>query len=207
MFLVPLETHGIELRALMTIGGDRTNVTFLTDVHVGDEWRLGTVGGGWEVMRAALAYERGVFGNTNQGARLLRAVVAWAQNASGRSPLSEPTVRARLAEMAVQNEVASLLTLRTVLLASKGRDPGVEGAAAKLFASESYNRIADACIGLAGLDGLVRPGTNPPGAHAWEVAEAILDAPATTIYAGTSEVQRNLLALRHLRLPRQEVSA
>lgn len=60
MFLVPLDTAGIEIRGIRTVDGDRTNLVFYDDVRVDDRYRIGSVNDGWSVMREALAVEHGV---------------------------------------------------------------------------------------------------------------------------------------------------
>jgi alkylation response protein AidB-like acyl-CoA dehydrogenase len=204
MFLVPLDAPGVEVRPVHTLGGDRTNITFYSDVRLGDEWRLGEVDGGWQVMMVALAYERGVLGNTNQGIPLLKRCVEWASNTrrpDGSRLIDDPVVRTRLARVAVDNEVAGLLCLRSAMIASKGGHPTIEGAVAKLFASEAYNRAAEACQTAVGPEGLLQEAADGAPAGAW-IERAVRDAPVTTIYAGTSEIQRNLVAERHLGLPK-----
>ena len=62
MFLVPLDTPGVEIHPVHTMGGERTNATFYTDVRVPDAFRIGEVDGGWDVMTVALTFERGGFG-------------------------------------------------------------------------------------------------------------------------------------------------
>lgn len=202
MFLVPLDLPGVEIQPVHTMGGDRTNMTFYTDVHVGDEWRIGEIDGGWDVMKIALAYERGVMGNTNQGVRLLQRTAQWAAGASSRRGgvvLDDPTVRSRLAQIAIDNEVTTLLSLRAATIASKGGQPAFEGASVKLFASEAYLRAAEACLDIAGAAGVRQDDLAP--AHR-RIDRAARDAPVTTIYGGTSEIQRNLIAEFHLGLPK-----
>src|SRR5258708_2219815 len=60
MFLVPLDTPGIEIQGIRTIDGDRTNITYYSDVRVDDKYRVGEVNGGWTVLRAALNAEHGI---------------------------------------------------------------------------------------------------------------------------------------------------
>jgi alkylation response protein AidB-like acyl-CoA dehydrogenase len=204
MFVLPMDLPGIEFQAVETMGGDRTNITYFTDVHVPDRWRLGEVNGGWDVMKVALAYERGVFGNMNQGVTLLRRFTAWARTAErsdGTRLIDDPGVRRRLARIAIDNEVTSLLAVRPALLASQGRLPTTEGSIAKLYASEAYNRAAEACQEMAGTVGLLSP--THEGGEDWGFVDlAARDAPVTAIYGGTSEIQRNNIAEHRLGLPR-----
>src|SRR3954471_2287409 len=204
MFLLDVANAGVEVQPVWTLGGDRTNITFYTDVRIADHWRIGEVDGGWDVMKVALAYERGVLGNTNQAVRLLEHCRAWAATATrpdGTAVLDDPTVRARLARIAIDNEVTGLLSLRTALVASAGGHPTIEGALTKLFSSEAYVRAAEACQAIAGPDGLLQLDVAGAAGEGW-IDWAARDAPVTTIYGGTSEIQRNLIAEHHLGLPK-----
>jgi alkylation response protein AidB-like acyl-CoA dehydrogenase len=204
VFLVPLDRPGIEIHPMYAMSGERTNILFLSDVEVDDQWRLGETDGGWDVLKIALAYERGVFGNTNQPVRLSQALLDWARHArlaNGDRVLDDPAVRVRLARIEIDSEVSALLRLRAAVIATNGGHPTIEGAAAKLFASEAYVRAAQHCQDITGAAGLLDGSTGcAPGDGIIE--HAVRDAPATAIYGGTSEVQRNLIAHLHLGLPR-----
>src|SRR5439155_21757483 len=113
MFLLDVDTEGVEVQPVWTVGGDRTNITFYTDVRVADHWRIGEVDGGWEVMKVALAYERGALGNTNQAVRLLAHCRAWAATRTrpaGTRARDDPPTPTRRARMAVESEVRGLLS-------------------------------------------------------------------------------------------------
>ena len=204
MFLVPMDLPGVEIQPVHTMGGDRTNITYYSGVRLGDEWRLGEVNGGWQVMTVALAYERGVFGNLNQAVRLFAHVRAYCEQTrrpDGTRLIDDPAVRARLARIAIDNEINELLSLRAMNVASRGGLPTVEGSVAKLFATESYNKAATSCGELTGPLSLLDADEPGSPAEGW-VDRAVRDAPVTTIYGGTSEIQKNLIAERHLGLPR-----
>ena len=198
MFLIPMDTPGIRVDAVHTMATERTNATFYDDVRVGDECVLGDVNGGWSVMSVALSFERGVMGGTNMGVPLLRHTVAWARE-SGR--LADPAVAEKLARVAIDNHVAALLTQRSAWIAASGGLPGLEGSMTKLFASESYQKASRWFQQMAGAEGLLQ--FQQPGAAAdgWIEYDA-RHAPVTTIYGGTSEINRNNIAERHLKLPR-----
>jgi alkylation response protein AidB-like acyl-CoA dehydrogenase len=198
MFMLPMDTPGITVEPVFTMGTERTNATFYDDVRVGDEWVLGEVNGGWQVLGVALAFERGVMGGTNPGVPLLRRFGAWAREAG---IIDDPIARERMARVAIDNEVAALLTQRTASIAAKGGLPGLEGSMTKVFASEAYLKAARWFQELAGPDGLLQ--LHEPGAAAegWIEADA-RHAPVTTIQGGTSEINRNNIAERHLGLPR-----
>jgi alkylation response protein AidB-like acyl-CoA dehydrogenase len=202
-FLVPTSVAGFELQPIRTLSGKRTNMTFYDGVHVGDEWRVGDVDGGWDVMLVALSFERGVAGGVRDAERLLRVAETHARGAiddDGRSLLEQPSRRDALAHLAGDAEVADLLASRAAWVAASGRLPGVEGAASKLFATEAFQRSARRLVDAAGPAGLVQ-------AHDVSDLSAFYEycyrfAPVTSIYGGTSEIQRNLVAQRGLGLPR-----
>jgi alkylation response protein AidB-like acyl-CoA dehydrogenase len=202
MFLVPMDTPGIEVTPVHTMGGERTNITFYADVRIADSCRVGDVDGGWAVMHAALVYERNS-ANWGEPAGLLDAVVGWActPGTSGEQPIDDARVRARLAEHAAALEVGRLLLYRTAHLAAGGAMTHVEGSMAKLWITEAFVRAAGDLSDLLGTAGLLRPGD--PGAPAGGLVEhAFRHAQVTTIYGGSSEVQRGIIAERGLGLPR-----
>ena len=204
MFLVPMDAPGIEVQPVPTMATERTNATFYDDVRVGDEWRLGEVDGGWAVMGVALAFERGVMGGTNPAVPLLRHVRDWATGATspdGGTMLNDPLLRERLARTAIANQVSQLLTLRAAWIAATGGLPGLEGSMAKLYATGRYQQAVAWFQEMAGAEGLLAFGVEDAAAGGWIDYDA-RHAPVTTIYGGTTEINRNNVAERHLGLPR-----
>jgi alkylation response protein AidB-like acyl-CoA dehydrogenase len=203
-FLVPLDTPGIEIQEIKTLAGKRSNATFYDAIRVHDRWRVGEVDGGWEVMRVALAYERGVVGGLSDGIRLFEAGLEAArcmQRSDGSSLIDDPHVRERLVRTAIDNEVAQLLGARAAWVAGAGGLPGLEGSQAKLFATEAFTRASERLLDLLGPEGLLQ------GAESGAPARGFIEtcwryAPITTIAGGTSEIQRNNIAERMLGLPR-----
>lgn len=198
MFILPMDTPGITVAPVHTMGTERTNATWYDGVRVGDDAVLGDVDGGWRTMTVALAFERGVMGGTNAGVPLLRHFRAWADEVG---LLDDPTVRDHIARTAIDNQVAALLTMRAAWIAATGGLPGLEGSMVKVFATEAYQRAARAFQEAAGPEGLLQ--FHEPGA----AADGFVDydarhSPVTTIYGGTSEINRNNIAERHLRLPK-----
>jgi alkylation response protein AidB-like acyl-CoA dehydrogenase len=149
-------------------------------------------------MSVALSFERGVMGGTNPGVPLLAHTAAWAR-ASGR--VAEPSVREKMARVAIDNHVAALLTQRSAWIAASGGLPGLEGSMTKLFATEAYQKATRWFQEMAGAEGLLQ--FEEPGAAAdgWIEYDA-RHSPVTTIYGGTTEINKNNIAERHLGLPR-----
>ena len=204
MFLVPMDTPGIEVQPVPTMASERTNATFYDEVRIGDEWRLGDVNGGWSVMGVALAFERGVMGGTNPAVPLLRHVRGWATDApspDGGNMIDDPLLRERIARTAIANQVSQLLTLRAAWIAATGGLPGLEGSMAKLYATDRYRQAVGWFQQMAGADGLLGFGTDGAAADGWIDYDA-RHSPGTSIYGGTTEINRNNVAERHLGLPR-----
>jgi len=202
-FLVPLKQPGVEIREVRTISGERTNLTFYTDVRVDDSLRIGEVDGGWDTMAVGLTLERsGAQGG--QSFRLLAAMEHWAATAvdpAGRPRVADPTVLARLGRAAAENEVSTLLARRSAWVQSTGGLPGVEGSMAKLFASEALTRQGGDFMDMLGPDGTRSTG-DPTAVEGGAAEFALRFALGATTYGGTSEIQRNIIAERGLGLPR-----
>jgi alkylation response protein AidB-like acyl-CoA dehydrogenase len=202
-FLVPLKQPGVEIRPVRTISGERTNLTFYTDVRVDDSLRIGEVDGGWETMAVGLTLERaGAHGGGSVA--LLAAMEHWAATATdddGRPRAEDPSVRARLGRAAAENEVTSLLSRRSAWIQSVGGLPGVEGSMAKLFYSEALTRQGADFMNMIGPDGLRSRG-DATAVEDGAAEYALRFALGATTYGGTSEIQRNIIAQRGLGLPR-----
>ena len=199
-----MDHPGIEVQPVPTMATERTNATFYDGVRVGDRWRLGEVDGGWSVMGVALAFERGVMGGTNPAVPLLRRVRQWAAEATspdGGRMLDDPLLRERLARTAMANQVSQLLTLRAAWIAATGGLPGLEGSMAKLYATERYQQAVGWFQQMAAAEGLLSFGVAGSAADGWIDYEG-RHSPVTTIYGGTTEINRNNVAERHLGLPR-----
>jgi alkylation response protein AidB-like acyl-CoA dehydrogenase len=200
MFLVPLGLPGIHIDALHTMQEERTNITYYADVRVPDMYRLGPVGGAIGVMAAAMKMEHSGEGYHISQPALVDAAVAWARKAtddSGRKKIEDPDVRARIARAAVHNEVADLLCRRAVWAGVEGLPSRAFGPMSKLFTSETYMKDSADLLELAAPDSLLE-GHDPLGVLEYKHRHAM----GTTIYGGTSEVHRSVVAEYGLGLPR-----
>jgi alkylation response protein AidB-like acyl-CoA dehydrogenase len=197
MFLVPLDTPGVEIRAVHTLGGERTNITFYNDVRVPDSARVGEVDGGWDVLTVALAFERNPTANGEER-RLLDRMVGWARDTGA---LDDPSTRETFGRIAAETEAGRLLAYRMAWVAARGELPIVEGSKAKLFGSESFQRASAELLELLGPAGVLRHG-EPDAPLRGAVEHAFRHAVVMTIYAGSSEIQRSIIAERGLGLPR-----
>jgi alkylation response protein AidB-like acyl-CoA dehydrogenase len=213
MFMVPLASAGVEIRPVYTLGGQRTNATYYNDVRVPDAARVGDVDGGWGVMRVALVHERGVLG-LPAGRTLAERTAAWAQQTRDTdAPVwADPVVRETVARIAIDEEVTRLLAMNMMAAAASGAMSGVEGAMRKLFAPEAAQRNLSAVLDLVGAGGQLRldparHAESTPDTFPGEIEREFRNAVVDTIYGGSTEIMREIIAERHLGLPKNRPSA
>ena len=200
MLLVPLDSPGIEIRPVHTMGNERTNIVFYNDVRVADANRIGEAHQGFSVMLAALEAEQNVAPASRTGLVAADALefARTHPGTDGAALINDPLVRERLAHMAMQAEVADLLALRVAFLDAEGDKPGPVSA---LFGPESYVRASAAAADIAGTAGML-DWTDPDAPVDGALDAHYRSAVATTIYGGSSEVLRSLIVENRLGLPR-----
>jgi alkylation response protein AidB-like acyl-CoA dehydrogenase len=210
MFLIPLRHPGVEVQGIATLGNERTNFIYFDEARIPDSHRLGPVDQGWQVASGALATEHGMgagraeqldehsaelvaaLGKTrgwrDEFDTVLEAAERWAQTpqeADGARPVDDASVRLRLARLALRHAVADVTP-----------DPY-----ARVIASDLMIEATAEMIALAGPAGVLRSGAD--GAAANGILEwAHRFAQGTSIYGGTTDIQRNLIAEHLLGLPR-----
>jgi 3-oxocholest-4-en-26-oyl-CoA dehydrogenase alpha subunit len=201
MFLVPMGTPGIEIQELRTMGYERTNIVFYNDVRVSDDLRVGEPEQGLHVMRAALEAEQNV-APSSRTSQLYEAAVAWARETLSpdghTTMLDDPSVRRRLARMAIDAEVADLLGTRVGFLEQLGAKPGPHAA---LFGPETYVHWSKEVMDMIGPAALA-DWTDPDAVAGGTLEYHFRCSVASTIYGGSSEVLRSLIAEQLLGLPR-----
>jgi alkylation response protein AidB-like acyl-CoA dehydrogenase len=202
-FLMPMDTEGIEVRPLVTIGGAAEfNETFFDGVVLDRNALLGAVDGGWQVAMSGLEVERfGVGGNVALLPQLLDDLVAAARHtrSDGIPVIEHDDVRLTIADLAAQAEAAAAFTADCIELILEGRGRSGDTAIAKILHSETYHEIAQYGAHLLGSGQL--DGSAVGSLCARRLRDAWLWSRALTISGGTSEIMRNILAKRRLELP------
>jgi alkylation response protein AidB-like acyl-CoA dehydrogenase len=197
LFLVPTSSAGFSAAPIYTLSGQRTNVTYYADIRIGDDLRICEPGQGWETINIALAFERGAE-FAAQLRRLVTAAAAWGR-AAGKQ--EDPKFLVRLGRAVANAEVSRLLGEQSCWLRSSERAAPVEGAMSKIYATESFIRDSGALLDTAGVQGLLNPGH--AGAPAGgELQQLYRESQISTLYGGTSEVLRGVVAQGRLKLPR-----
>jgi len=200
MFLVPMDTPGIDIHAVHTMGYERTNIVYYSDVRVDDFYRVGEADKGLHVMRAALEAEQNV-APASRTSRLSEAAQEWAlrtPDGHGGVMADDPVVRERLALLSIDAEVSDLLGYRVAFIEQIGGKPGPHAA---LFGPETYVKWSREMIDLIGPAATIDwtdPETVAGGVFEFHFRSAV----ASTIYGGSSEVLRSLIAEQLLGLPR-----
>ena len=201
-FLVPLDSPGIEVQPVFTLSGERTNITFYDEVHLDDRWRISDVGKGWHSLMIALQDEHSAPFSPHLS-RLVEATEAWATtpDVEGATPIERDDVRLRLMQAITDLEVAQLLEQRTTWMETTGQHALAEGPMSKLYSTEAGVRHAESLTAVVGPDALRSRGdaTAVQGGHIEHLLRFSL---GMTIYAGSSEVQRNIIAQHRCGLPR-----
>ena len=194
VFLVPLDSPGVEVRPIRQMtGGSSFNEVYLDGVVLDDTQRLGPVGEGWKVALTVLAAERLDSGNLGLD-NADRAV----ELARHRGPLSE-IERDAVADLVTRSYVQRLTGMRVAAAVVAGETPGPEASVGKLLATDTMARTSEVVRMLLGSELTVDSGEW--GTWAW--TEHVLGAPGYRIAGGTDEIQHNILAERVLGLPRE----
>jgi hypothetical protein len=201
LFIVDLKTPGITVHPIWTVGGTRTNQVYYDDVKVPRENLVGEKNRGFYHIATALDFER-IFA-VGGLKRSLEELVDYVQREERQgTPLGKrPFVRQNLAELAIQIEVAQVLAYRVIWLLSQEIVPNYEAAMLKAFATELRQRIDKVALQIMGLFGQLQSGS------LWAPLEGKFehyyrDDLLATIVGGTSEIMRNIIATRGLKLPR-----
>jgi alkylation response protein AidB-like acyl-CoA dehydrogenase len=199
--LVDMHTPGISVRPLRQMSGDSGfNEVFFSSVRVPLTQVLGQINQGWTTAMAALMNERANLGTGIQVLfkRNLESLIARSHTVSrdGKPASADPIVRQKLAQAYLELEILRLNTNRALTSLSKTGIPGPEGSIQKVFWSEMNQRTQQIAQEILGPYGQLSDFDN----GRWQYA--YLRARGNTIEAGTSEIQRNIIAERVLGLPK-----
>ena len=192
-------TAGVTIRPLINMADHHHfNEVFFEDVRVPASNRVGEEHRGWYVGMTLLDYERSGIGTTAAQRRTLELL---AVDLRDRDAATRERRRTQLADFVVANNVAKYLGYRIGHLQASGRVPNYEASVVKIFQSELGQRIFNWGVNYLGLGGQLRPGDSR-APHGGAFPEEHLLAVPTSIYSGTNEIQRNIIAQRGLGLPR-----
>ncbi|MFF0480898.1 acyl-CoA dehydrogenase family protein [Streptomyces sp. NPDC004435] len=197
--LVPLHAPGVEIRPIVQLTGtSEFNEVFFDGARTGAENIVGAPGEGWKVAMATLGFERGVstLGQQVGFRRELEAVIELARR---NGAAADPLVRDRIARAWTGLETIRFNALRMLGGVSAGA-PGPEASINKIFWATWHRELGELAMDVCGADGMLAAG-EPYDLTDWQ--RLFLFSRADTIYAGSNEIQRNIIAERVLGLPKE----
>ena len=199
MFIVPLKSEGVAVQPVYTFQDERTNITFYDGVKIPDSYRLGEVDQGVKTMAASLELEHGGGFSKVQRSMLEDAVELCRETRlpGGKTLLEQDHALRRLARTAANVMVSELITFRANWAQNEGKPNLAYGPMAKMFSSEKFQSDSRDLLDLTAPHSLSKR-KGPAG----NLNLAYRHAHGTTIYGGTSEVHRSMVAERGLGLPR-----
>jgi alkylation response protein AidB-like acyl-CoA dehydrogenase len=205
-FLVDMKTPGITVQPTINMANVHSfNQVFFEDARVPNNALLGQENQGWYIAAMTLDYERSslVAAAVSMAKRGLDELIDYCKETkvNGRSLLDNPLVRHKLSEMAIEIEVGKYMVYRVVSQQARKEPGSIEAAVCKLYNTEMDVRLANTGIQILGLYGQLHKDSK------WvrmmgRFQKSYLYAIAMVIGGGSSEIQRNIIAMRGLGLPR-----
>ena len=197
LFILPMDTPGVEVRPIRHLNGLRHfNEVFLTDVRIGPQALIGQAGRGWQIAIEVLGFERATTRLYRQ-ARFENGLRSLLAHATSTGRLDAP-LRATAGGIAAELDILRAHNLRFVSRLASGARIGDEASFLKLLWSNIHQKIASLALTILGPD---LDAETPVAARFRRV---YFTARGETVYAGSSQIQRNILSERVLGLPRGE---
>jgi len=205
MFLMDMKSPGVNVRPLINMAGQHHfNEVFFDNVRVPATNMIGEENRGWYVGATLLDFERSNIGSSINLHHTVMDLITFAKEAAAqRSPTVKitETVKAELADRLIEADVCKLISYRIISMQKRGQVPNYEASMNKMFRSETAQRTARTGTKLLGMYAhLYRDEQRAP--LQGRLAATYLGSVSATIAAGTSEIQRNIIATRGLGLPR-----
>ncbi len=192
-------TPGLTIRPLVNMANrHHFNEVFFEDVRVPARNIVGEENRGWYVGMTLLDFERSGIGTTAAQKRVLENLV---QNLRDRSPEDRKRYRSRVADFVIANNVGRFLGYRIGSIQARGEVPNYEASVVKIYQSELGQKIYNFGVNMLGLSGQFVP-EEPTAPFGGDLPESYIQAVPSSIYSGSNEIQRNIIATRGLGLPR-----
>jgi len=201
ILIVDLKSPGITVRPMTTMADTRTNEVFYDNVKVPRKNLVGELNSGFKYIMAALDFERMFpFGHYK---KFYEDLVAYTKTATrnGKPLAKDPLIRQKLAQHEIELQVISHLYFHLAHMLDNGKIPNYQASMEKNFLCEFEQRLANTAMEILGKLGQLKTGSKhaildglPEWLYRWTIIE--------TIYGGTAEIQRNIMAQRGLGLPR-----
>jgi alkylation response protein AidB-like acyl-CoA dehydrogenase len=206
IILVPTDTPGFSVTPIYTLGGERTNATYYEGVRVPVTNRVGPEHAGWRLITSQLNHERITLATPGFADRLLDEVWGWAATTSvpgGGRLLDEPWVQLDLARVYAKLEALKILNWRSAWSITAGTPNMAEASAVKVMGTEFFVECYRVLLEITGAAGL-EPAGEPGALFGGLLEQAYRGATTLTFGGGVNEVQRDIIAMAGLGLPRAQ---
>ena len=203
LFIVDVDTPGVSIEPIYTMGGHRANSVYLKNVRVPEGCRVGAENSGWNLIVAQLEHERFSLVPSSPMTVRIEDTIEWAKQTKidGRLVIDQPGVKERLAELLADTEILRLLNYQVIDNMTKGKQVWAESSAVKVFGSELNIRINNTLMDIMGLYGQLRRGDERAPVDGAVVIH-FLDDLLFIFGGGANEIQRDIIATVGLGLPR-----
>jgi alkylation response protein AidB-like acyl-CoA dehydrogenase len=200
-FLVEMKTPGITVKPIIDLGGTQEiNEVFFDNVRVPKENLVGGQNQGWAVAIALLNFERSWIEPIAVCKRLLEEIVEYV-GTNKKELLKNPVIRQRLSQIALEIEISRLLSYRVAWLEDKGIDTTYQASMSNIYARNLLEHTSSNALKLLGLYGQLKEGSRWAPLNG-VILHRYLDAIGLRFATGTNEIQKNIIALRGLGLPK-----
>jgi alkylation response protein AidB-like acyl-CoA dehydrogenase len=204
-FIVDMQVPGITIRPLRQMTGEAEfNEVFLDAVYVPRDHIIGGENNGWVVAMSTLAHERGtgyLFKEQVKSKIAVDRLIAWLREQQATGRLVPPALRAEVVNAYMRVEIMRLLNLDTMTRLSRGDEPGAESSLKKEFWTRLTQHLHETAVAAQGPAGQLMAG-DPRAIERGHWQRTFLYSRSSSISAGTSEIQLNIIATRLLGLPR-----
>ncbi|MBS21756.1 MAG: acyl-CoA dehydrogenase [Chloroflexi bacterium] len=202
--LCDMNTPGLTVNPIINMAGDHGfNMVTFDNVRVPKKNLVGEQNRGWYVGATLLDFERSGVDYSAGGRRVLEELTDYAKNNNQNGSLisDNPIMRNRLANLAIEVEVSRLISYNIAWMQGEGLVPNKESSMGKVVGTELQQHLSETGMQMLGLHGQLEPGSKYAPLEG-RIEHMHLTNVSETIQAGTSEIQRNIIATRGLGLPR-----
>lgn len=204
LFMLDMKTPGVTVRPIINmVGNHEFNEVFFEDVRIPKANLVGEEHRGWYTLAVALDFERSGVGYSASARRTLETLVKYVKGTErdGRPLAEDPLVRRELAQRSIETEVSRWLSYRVAWMQGQDMVPNAEASMSKLYGTELTQRVARTGMDILGMSGQLSAGSKWAPLQGY-IQRLFLSSVSSTIAAGTSEIQRDIIARRGLGLPR-----
>ena len=204
-FVANIEDCGIEVQPIINMGNEHYfNQVIFNNVKIPKDSLIGELNRGWYIAATLLDFERSGVEYPSSARRNFEEIIQFVKrtkNSSGEPLIQDPYINKTLVDLDLDIEAARLIAYEVAYLQSQGEVPSIEGSVAKILGTTLTQKIAKIATDFSGIYGQLTDSSAP---FDGKYLKQQLHVTAFTIFAGTTEIQKNIIATRGLGLPRED---